>query len=149
MIRIAAIVFTLAISSAFGEIIASKNTQCLESLDWQGDYFISINHSYGIAYRWTGDKHSYFLVESDTSKQLCGFENGHVIVDALPVTEILSGEFYGVNFDCANNLEVRKGDALIGHFKGGGFVAVIEAWKVDLKNRKFIKVKGVQCNSFS
>jgi hypothetical protein len=122
--------------------------QCLEQLQWQGDYLVTYSSTFGIAYRWNGERRSYLLVTPVKSKAGCGSNAGHIIIASLQVGPEKKGEWYGINFDCSNSRDVKTGDAVITLFKGRGLGQSIAAWKVDPTKKRFVTTESVQCKSF-
>ena len=123
--------------------------QCLEQLQWQGDYLVNYSSTLGIAYRWNSERRSYLLVTPVKANAGCGGNAGHIIIASLSVGPEKEGEWYGINFDCSNSRDVKTGDVVITLFKGRGLGQSIAAWKVDPTKKRFVTTENVQCKSFS
>ena len=128
---------------------ANVEGQCLEQLQWKGDFLVPFSSTFGIAFRWNSEQRSYLLVTPVKVDAGCGSSAGHIIIASLPVDPEKKGEWYGINFDCSNYRDVKPGDAVITLFKDRGLGPSIAAWKVDKEARRFVKTESVRCKSFN
>lgn len=123
--------------------------QCLEKLRWYGDYLVEFSSRLGIAYRKNQNQKVFLLVEPSNPSGSCGVKAGHTIVATLVLKKEVPGTWYAVNFDCSNQKEVNTGDAVVGLFERNGSGPALEAWKIDTKGKRFVKVNNMVCKSFS
>ena len=139
----------LLASPALAADAEALNGRCLEQLQFEGDYLLPRFPKLSIAYRRSGERQYFFLVEPVGPGTDCGRIAGHVIVSSLPLRSKPKDAWYGVNFDCRNSSGVKPGDTLIVLFKGNGSGLSLDAWKIDARRRLFVKTESVECYSFT